>query len=162
MTPLAISGYDVAKAFHVIAAFAAYGLPLAYPMLIPYLRRRHPRALPGLHDVQHRLNIVLTGPGTVAVLALGLYMAADRHLFGRAWVDAGIAIVAVIAVAGGDIVRTTARLAEVSRADVAATPAGEPVRFSEAYQRLYRRYMAIEHTLGLLVLVAIFLMVTKP
>lgn len=162
MTVVAIAGYDVAKAFHVIAAFAAYGLPLAYPMLIPYLRRRHPRALPGLHDVQHRLNIALTGPGTVVLLALGLSMAADRHLFGQSWVDAGIAIVAVIAVAGGDIVRTTAKLAQTARADVEATAPGQPVRFSEAYQRLYRRYMAVEHTLGLLVLVAIFLMVTKP
>ena len=162
MTVLAVTGYDVAKAFHVIAAFAAYGLPLAYPMLIPYLRRRHPRALPGLHDVQHRLNVTLTGPGTVLLLALGLYMAADRHLFGRSWVDAGIAIVAVIAIAGGDIVRTTAKLAEVARTDVEATAPGAAVRFSEQYQRLYRRYMAVEHTLGLLVLAAIFVMVTKP
>ena len=33
------------KAIHIMAAFAAFGLPFAYPALIPYVRRRHPQAL---------------------------------------------------------------------------------------------------------------------
>ena len=61
--PLALESYSVVMAFHIMAVFLAYGLPAAYPLLIPYVRRRHPEAMPGVHDVQHRLNRVLTGPG---------------------------------------------------------------------------------------------------
>ena len=60
---LALSSYLVVKALHIMAVISAYGLPLAYPMMLPYVRRRHPRAMPGLHDVQHRLTKLLTGPG---------------------------------------------------------------------------------------------------
>ena len=108
----AVATFDAVKALHVIAAFAAYGLPAAYPVLLPYLRRHHPRALPGVHDVQHRLNIALTGPGTVALFLLGAYMASEDDLWGETYVTVPVAIVGVIAVAGGAIVRWTGQLAQ--------------------------------------------------
>ncbi len=156
----AVSTYDAVKALHVIAAFAAYGLPFAYPFLLPYLHRHHPRALPGVHDVQHRLNLALTGPGTVALLAFGAFMATRHHLWGQTWVTVPLVILAVIVVAGGAIVRWTAQLAQLAHADVQA--AGAAVTFGPAYSAVYRRYMATEVLLGALVLVAIFFMVAKP
>ena len=156
----AVTAYDAVKALHVIAAFAAYGLPFAYPFLLPYLHRHHPRALPGVHDVQHRLNLALTGPGTVALLAFGAFMATRHHLWGQTWVTVPLVILAVIVVAGGAIVRWTAQLARLAHADVQA--AGPAVTFGPAYSAVYRRYMATEVLLGALVLVAIFFMVAKP
>ena len=159
---VAITSYDVVKALHIMAVVCAYGLPLAYPMLLPYVRRRHPRAMPGLHDVQHRLNQRLTGPGTVLILLFGAYMASKNHLWGEVWVDVPIAILAVIAVLGGAlVVPSTSRLALLARDDVDAAGAGE-VAFGAAYEREYRRYMAAELLLGALVLVAIFFMAAKP
>lgn len=153
----------VVKALHVMAAFAAYGLPFAYPLFIPYLRRHHPRTLPGVHDVQHRLSVGLTGPGTVALLAFGIYLASHEHQWGEVYVQVGIAILAVIVVAGGLIVRWTAELSELATDAVAATPAGASViAFGDAYDAVYRRYLATEAGLGALVLVAIFFMVAKP
>ena len=153
----------VIKALHVMAAFSAYGLPLAYPLLIPYLRRHHPRALPGVHDVQHRLNIALTGPGTVALLAFGIYLATKEHQWDQAYVGVGIAVLAVIVVAGGMIVRWTAELSELATAAVGQTaPGGETITFGAAYDRVYRRYLVTETGLGALVLIAIFFMVVKP
>jgi hypothetical protein len=150
------------KALHVIAAFAAYGLPFAYPLFIPYLRRHHPRTLPGVHDVQHRLNLVLTGPGTVALLAFGIYLATKDHQWGEAYVNVGIAVLAVIVVAGGAIVRWTAELSRLAQADVARAGGDGAVAFSAAYEQTYRRYLITETALGALVLVAIFFMVAKP
>jgi uncharacterized membrane protein len=158
----AVAAYDAVKALHVVAAFAAYGLPAAYPLLLPYLHRHHTRALPGVHDAQHRLNVVLTGPGTVALLVLGAYLATDRHLWGEPWVDVPLAILAVIVVAGWAIVRWTAQLAELARADVEAAPPGAPVAFGPAYAAVYRRYLATEVALTGLVVVAIACMVAKP
>jgi hypothetical protein len=153
----------VVKALHVMAAFAAYGLPFAYPVLIPYLRRNHPRALPGVHDVQHKLSVGLTGPGTAALLAFGIYLATKEHQWDQPYVGVGIAVLAVIIVAGGMIVRWTAELSTLATADVgAAGQAPAPVAFGPAYEAVYRRYLLTETGLGLLVLVAIFFMVVKP
>jgi uncharacterized membrane protein len=162
----AITLYLVIKALHVMAAFAAYGLPFAYPFLIPYLRRHHPRTLPGVHDVQHRLSTWLTGPGTVALLGFGVYMASKDDLWGESWVMVGVVILAIIVIAGGGIVRWTKELSELARADVDAGGGsgggGGTVVFSAEYDRVYQRYLITEATLGALVLVAIFFMVVKP
>jgi hypothetical protein len=137
---------------------------MAYPMLLPYVRRKHPRTMPGLHDVQHRLNIRLTGPGTVLILAFGVYMASKHHLWGETWVAVPVAIIAVIGIVGGAvIVPASRRMAELSRADVDAAPAGSAtVSWSAEYDRVYGRYMVAEVFLGVLVLVAIFFMAAKP
>jgi uncharacterized membrane protein len=150
--------YSAIKAFHIMAAFAAYGLPFAYPFLLPYLHRHHPRALPGVHDIQHRLNKLLTGPGTVLLFIFGAYMASKHQLWGETWVAVPIAILAVIVVAGGLIVRWTGELATLSAADISTGS----TTFSPEYSATYRRYMATETMLGLLVLVAIFFMTAKP
>jgi uncharacterized membrane protein len=160
---LAVTSYLVVQALHVMAVIAAYGLPLTYPLLLPYLRRNHPRAMPGIHDVQLRLNQRLTGPGTVLVLAFGVYMASKHHYWGEAWVQVGLGIIAVIAVLGGAVVvPASRRMAELARADVEMIPAGGTVSWSAEYDRVYSRYMAAEITLGALVLVAIFFMTAKP
>jgi uncharacterized membrane protein len=156
-----VTFYLVVKALHVMAAFAAYGLPFGYPLVIPYLRRHHPRTLPGVHDVQHRLSILLTGPGTLALFAFGVYMATKDHLWGESWVAVGVVVIAIIGVAGGGIVKWTKQLSELARADIGAS-GGDTVAFSAEYDRVYRLYLATETTLGALVLVAIFFMVVKP
>lgn len=162
--PTALMTYPVVMAFHIIAVFLAYGLPAAYPLLIPYVRRRHPEAMPGVHDVQYRLNVVLTGPGTVLILVFGAYMASRHHLWGAAWVQVPLAILVLIgAVGGGIIVPASRRMAELSSADVeAGTGAAGGIVWSAEYERVYRRYMAAEVTLGVAVLVAIFFMAAKP
>jgi uncharacterized membrane protein len=159
---LAVTSYLVVQAFHVMAVVAAYGLPMAYPMLLPYVRRRHPRAMPGLHDVQYRLNQRLTGPGTVIVLAAGVYMASKHDLWGEAWVAVPVAIMAVIVVLGGGyVVPASKRMAALARADVDSA-GSETLSWSSDYDRTFSRYMVAEITLGVLVLVAVFFMVAKP
>jgi uncharacterized membrane protein len=160
---VAVTSYLVVQSLHVMAVVAAYGLPVSYPLLLPYLRKNHPRAMPGVHDVQHRLNKVLTGPGTALILAFGAYMASKHHLWGEAWVVVPIAILAVIVVLGGGfIVPVSARMSNLARTDVDAAPAGGSVAWSSEYDRTFSRYMAAEILLGVLVLVAIFFMAAKP
>ncbi len=161
---LAVTSYLVVQSLHIMAVVAAYGLPMAYPMLLPYVRRNHPRAMPGVHDVQYRLNIRLTGPGTVLILVFGAYMASKHHLWGEAWVAVPVAILAVIAVVGGGvIVPASRRMASLARADVDASAAADgSVAWSAEYERVYARDMAAELLLGALVLIAIFFMAAKP
>ena len=161
MTP-ALTSYSVVLALHIMAVLAAYGLPLAYPLLLPYVRRRNPRAMPGIHDVQHRLNLVLTGPGTVLVLGFGLYMAGEHHLFDQSWVQVGITAIVLIAVIGGWVVGASKRMAELAASDVAKAPPGADVTWSAEYETLYKRYLRVEELLAVIVLVAVFFMAAKP
>jgi uncharacterized membrane protein len=151
--PAALVFYDVVKSFHIMAVVAGYGLPMAYPLLLPYVRRRHPEAMPGVHEVQHRLNQRLTGPLTVLILIFGAYMASKHHLWGEPWVVVPLVILVIIGgLGGGVVVPATERLAELARVDIGGSE----------YALLYRRYMAAEVTLAVLVLVAVFFMAAKP
>ena len=145
-----MSTYTVVVALHIIAVVAAYGLPVTAPLLVPYVRRHHPAALPGLHAAQHRLNNVVTGPFTVLLLAFGVYLAIDGDLWGEPFVAVGIAAVAIIAVVGGGVVVPALR--QLAALDPA----------SADYDRVYRRYMTAETFLGAVVLIAIFAMAAKP
>ncbi|WP_028067082.1 hypothetical protein [Solirubrobacter soli] len=145
-----MSTYTVVVALHIIAVVAAYGLPLSAPLLVPYVRRHHPAALPGLHAAQHRLNNVVTGPFTVLVLVFGIYLATDGHRWDEPFVGVGIGAIAIIAVVGGGVVVPAVR-------QLAALDPG-----SAEYDRVYRRYMASESFLGVVVLLAIFVMAAKP
>lgn len=157
-----MSSYSVVIALHVIAVLLAYGLPLAYPLMLPYLRRTHPRSMPGVHDVQHRLNKILTGPGTALVLGAGIYLAAEGDAWDEPWVGVGFLAIIVIGLVGGWVVGTTARLSALAQADVAAAgPAGD-VAWSPEYEALYRRYERVELFLGAVVLVTVFCMAAKP
>jgi len=148
-----VSTYSVVLALHIIAVLAAYGLPLAYPLLLPYVRGRHPEALAGIHDVQYRLNVRLTGPGTVVIPAFGIYLASAGHHWGETWVSIPLGIIVVIAVLGGAVVvPATKRLAALAREDV----------HSAEYDRQFRRYLRVEVLLGALVLAAVFVMAAKP
>jgi uncharacterized membrane protein len=145
-----MSTYSVVVALHIIAVVAAYGLPLSAPLLVPYVRRHHPAALPGLHAAQYRLNNVVTGPFTVLVLAFGIYLASDGHRWGDPFVAIGIVAIAIIAVVGGGVIVPALR--QLAALDPA----------SAAYERVYRRYMVSESFLGVVVLVTIFVMAAKP
>jgi uncharacterized membrane protein len=153
-----VTAYSVVLALHIIAVLAAFGLPLAYPLLLPYVRRRHPAAMPGVHDVQHRLNVRLTGPGTALILGFGIYLAGKGHHWGELWVTVPLVLLLVIGALGGAVVvPASRRMAELARADVAAGGG-----WSDAYERLFRRYMAVEVLLVACVLIAVFFMAAKP
>lgn len=142
-----MTAYEVALFLHIAAVLAVYGPPLAYPVVVPYLRRRHPEALPGLHAVQYRLNLMVGVPASTLLFLAGAYMAQDRGLWSQRWVQVGVTNFALISVLGAAvIVPATRRLAQGG----------------DDYDRVYRRYLAVERLLGLLVMANIFLMATKP
>jgi MFS family permease len=162
LTALAV--YDVALAVHIMAVVAAFGLPLAYPLLVPYARRNHPRAMPAVHDIQTRMNNTVTAIGTVVILLVGGYLAGDRDYFGEVWVIVPLIILFVIGGVGGAVVTpATRKLAELAKRDVSRGDApGDTLVFSEEYDREYQHYMRAEIFLGALVLIAIFFMAAKP
>lgn len=93
---------------------------------------------------------------------IGVYRAADADVTDQPWVHAGMGAIAVIAVAGGWIVRASGRMAEPSAAEVARAGGDGTVAWSDDYEGLYRRYLLVEVFLGIVVLAAVFAMSAKP
>jgi hypothetical protein len=157
-----MTGYEFFLAVHILAVLLAYGLPLAYPLMLPWLRRNHPRAMPGVHEVQHRLNRILTGPGTLLVLGAGIYLASKADAWDEPFVGAGFVAVLIIGGVGGWVVGASDRMAKLAAADVAAAGPDGPVTWSDEYEDTWKRYESVERLLGLVVLVTVVLMAVKP
>ena len=131
-----MSTYSVVVALHIIAVVAAYGLPLTAPLLVPYVRRHHPAALPGCTRPSTGSTTSLTGPGRSWLLAFGIYLASDGDHWDEPFVGIGLGAIAIIAVVGGGVVvPALKRLAAL-----------DPV--SSEYAAVYRRYMTAESFLG--------------
>lgn len=149
---LALRFYDVVLSLHVAAIVVAFGVVFAYPVVLPWLRQHHPGAMGVVHETQGRLDrYVITLAATVALLS-GAYLATDRSLWSEIWVAIPFVIlVAILGVGGAVLAPTQRRLAGLASSGV-----GSP-----EYDADFRRLMTLSYVLAGLVLVAIFLMVTK-
>lgn len=161
---LAIYFYDVVVAVHVMAIVVAFGATFAYPVIEAQIRRLAPRALPAWHTTVAYLDARFVTPAAGVALFAGVYLASDRDLFDRIWVQIPFAILIVLfALMGSFFTPQSRKLAELAAKDVAAAGAGDgPVTWSGEYDALARRVAIVGTVAGVLVLLAIFLMVTKP
>lgn len=154
--------YDVVLSVHIAAIVIAFGVTFAYPVLIPFLARHHPRTMPAIHQAQDRIGkLVMTPAATVALLA-GAYLASDRDYWSELWVNIPLVILIVVLGLGGAFFAPHERkAAQLAARDVAAAADGE-VAWSEEYQAISRRIAAVGALTSGLVLVALFFMTTKP
>lgn len=159
---LAVTFYELVLVVHIVAAIVAFGVVFSYPVLEATVRRASPAAMPAVHRAQLRLGQVVVTPAATIVLLAGLYMASDRWEFSQAWLSTGMAIIAVLLGLGGAYFRPRERrLAELSERDVAASGGGE-VEFSDEYQRLDRQVAIVGVVTYVLIIAAVWVMVTKP
>ena len=101
-------------------------------------------------------------PAATVVLLAGLYMASDRWDFSQSWISTGIVIVVVLLGLGGAYFSPRERrLAELAERDIAASGGGE-IAFSEEYERLSRQVAIAGAVTYVLVIAAVWVMVTKP
>lgn len=152
---LAILFYDVVTAVHVTAVVLAFGVTFSYPILFPFLGRNHPGALGPVHAAQKRVGQLLITPFATLALLTGIYLASDRDLFDRIWVQVPMAILIVLLGLGGAFFSPSEE-----RAAALAPRDGQPP--SPEYLALAARIGKVGLLSSLLVLVAIFVMVLKP
>ena len=86
--PIAVQFYDVVLSIHILAVVVAFGVVFAYPLIDAQIRRASTEQLPMLHRLHLVLAQRIVTPGMVVVLVAGIYLAADRDLFGKPWVSA--------------------------------------------------------------------------
>jgi uncharacterized membrane protein len=155
---LAIEFYNVVLAVHIMAVAFAFGIVLAYPVLIPWARRTYPTAMPVVHALQVRIERAVIGPGMVLILAAGIYLASDADVWSESWVSVPLVILIVIGGLGGAVLTPLEkRLGELATRDVQG--GGE---LSAEYDAQLGRWSLFAYSCAVLVLLAIFFMTAKP
>jgi uncharacterized membrane protein len=161
--PLAVTSYDLSLFLHVTAVVVGFGATFAESVTFPVAMKLDKRHLPYVHRLQRAINQWFAGPAMLVILATGFYQVADRdwHM-GDFWLSGALAIVIVIgAILGAYFIPEDRRLQAMIERDIAASGTGEVV-LSDDYMRRARTEGIVGTIAGVLVLAAIYLMVTKP
>lgn len=159
-----ISFYNVVLFVHIAAVVLAFGVTFSFPIVMSFARRGYERHMGFYHRTQALIGSRLIGPLGAVVLLAGLYLAFEGpYEFGDPWIGSALLLLIIImGVGGGYLGPREERLAALAERDLAASPSDGSVRFGEDYERLFGQVRSVTLTLNALILIAIFLMVTKP
>jgi uncharacterized membrane protein len=163
MLVTAITSYDFSIFLHVTAVMVGFGSTFALAVATPVALKLDPRHLPYVHQLSLVLNRFFASPALVIVLATGFYQVSQGNWkFSAAWISATFAIVIVLGgIMGAVFMPSAKRLKALSERDIAAAGDG-PVTLSEEYNAKARIEAIFGPITGLLLVAAVFLMVTKP
>jgi uncharacterized membrane protein len=161
--PLAkIDAYNISLFLHIAAVVVGFGATYALALTFPVAQRVGNQHLPYVHEFSLAIARYLATPALVIVLITGMYQVAedpgDAIGFGDAWVSASFLILIVLGgLIGGYFIPADKRLGAMVERDLAN--GGEP---SEEYNRGAKQGAIVGPIAGVLILIAIFLMTTKP
>ncbi len=163
MSLASFSLYDLSLFVHITAVVVGFGATFAEALMFPVAMKVGRRHLPYVHRLQLAINQRFAGPALGLVILTGIYQTADGDWgFGSFWISATFAIAIVIgALNGAYFIPTDRRLGAMVERELAAGGGGD-VELSDEYQRQARREGMMGALTGVLIILAIFLMVTKP
>jgi hypothetical protein len=161
--PIAVSTYELSVFVHVTAVMVGFGATFAESVMFPVAMKLSPRHLPYVHRLQLTINRFFAMPALVVVLATGLYQMAEGNWdYGDLWVSGTLAIVVIIGgLLGAYFIPADRRLGPMVEREIADAGTGE-IKLSEEYQRGSRMEGMVGTATGILLVIAVFLMVTKP
>ena len=162
-----VTAYNVSIFIHVTAVVVGFGATFAESIAFPIISRTSVRHLPYLHQLQIAINRWLATPALVVVLITGIYQVSKGNWsFSDFWISATFVILIVLGgLNGAYFVPADKRLGAMVERELAAVPAdAEPALtdLSAEYQQGMRTEGIVGAIAGLLIVAAIFLMVTKP
>ena len=158
-----VDAYSISLFLHISAVVIGFGATYAEAIMFPVAMKVDKRHLPYVHRLDMAINQWLATPAMVVILITGIYQVAEddgrNWEFGDAWVSATFLILIILGgLLGGYFVPTDRKLAAMAERDLASGSA----EMSAEYQAGAKRIGAAGGLAGVLVLVAIFLMTTKP
>jgi uncharacterized membrane protein len=161
--PLAISNYEFSLFIHITAVVVGFGASFAESVMFPVAMKTSPRHLPYVHRLQLTINRYFVNPALLIVVLTGVYQMSEGNWeWGDLWVSATLVIVVAIgALNGAYFIPTDRKLLPILERDIEASGSGE-VKLSEEYLSKGRTEGIVGAIVGALLVIAIFLMVTKP
>jgi uncharacterized membrane protein len=160
MTISTIDAYNIVLFVHILAVVVGFGVVFTYPLLDAYARRTNILDLVALHRFQVFLTKRVIQPALLVILLAGIYLATSDRGFELSdpWISAAFAIVIVLGgLAGAVYGPTEKKLLELAKRDLK-----QGQKPSDAYERQAIKLARFGALGSLLILVALFLMVTKP
>jgi Predicted integral membrane protein (DUF2269) len=103
--PPAVTFYDVVLWIHISAVVTAFGGLFAYPVFLAVNAKAPITERANFHRLQIAFSKRVTGPTIAVVLAAGVYLATDAHLWSKAWVVVPFVLLLVIAGLGATVLR---------------------------------------------------------
>ena len=154
-----ISLYSISVWIHISAAVVGLGSTFALAVGFPLAQKLDARYMPFIHHLSAALNSRLAGPAMGLILITGIYQVADGPWsFGDPWISGTFVIVIALgALQGAYFTRTDRRLAAMAEKELAAGA----TTLSDDYSKQAQREGSIGALAGLLIIAAVFLMVTK-
>jgi hypothetical protein len=154
----AITFYDISVFVHVSAVVVGFGATFAEAIMFPVAMTAGKQHLPYVHRLQLAINQRMASPALLLIIITGIYQTADRWEFSDFWISATFLIALILGgLSGAYFIPSDRRLGPMVERDLA--DGGEP---SAEYLAQARRQGMFGALAGVLVLLAIFLMVTKP
>jgi uncharacterized membrane protein len=164
--PLAVTSYEFSIFLHITAVVVGFGATFAESIMFPVAMKVSPRHLPYVHRLQLTINQWFATPALVVVLATGFYQVSEGNWeMGDFWISGTLAIVIVIGgLLGGFFIPSDRRLGPMVQREIDQLGPGEISLsdLSPEYRRQGRMQGIVGTITGILLIAAIFLMVTKP
>jgi uncharacterized membrane protein len=160
---LAVTSYDFSLFLHITAVMVGFGATFAESIMFPVALKMSPRHLPYVHRLQLTINQWFATPALVVVLATGFYQVAEGNWeLGDFWISGTLVIVIAIGgVLGAYFIPADRRLGPMVQREIDAAGDGE-IALSPEYRRQSMMEGVVGTIVGILLVMAIFLMVTKP
>lgn len=154
-----VTAYNVGVFIHVLAVVVAIGATYAYPVVLAWVERFAPQAVPATYAALRRVDRIIVTPGLIVILLAGFYLLSEGKIkVSEDWVSLGIVTVLILlGMTHAYFKPRWDRGIELAERDLKA--GGE---LSDEF-RANSKQMAIAGMLmSLLVIVTIFFMVVKP
>ena len=163
---LAVTTYDFSVFLHVSAVMIGFGATWAEAVMFPVAAKMSPRHLPYVHRLQLVINKFLAAPAILIVASTGIYQASEGSWdYGDLWVSGTIAILVVVAaILLAYFIPPDRKLLPMIEKEIADLGGGEIQlsQLSAEYIRKGKLEGAIGSLMGVLLIVAIYFMTTKP
>src|SRR3954452_8722956 len=164
--PLGIENYEYSIFLHITAVVVGFGATFSESVMFPVAMKMSPRNLPYVHRLQLVLNQFFAIPAALVVAATGIYQVDKGGWdYGDLWLSAAIAIlIAIFRVNILFFIPTDRRLLPIIQKAIADAGDRELqlADLPPEYQRWGRAEGIVGSIMGLLLVAAIFFMVTKP
>jgi uncharacterized membrane protein len=154
-----ITALSISVWIHVTAALVGFGSTFAEAVTFQVAMKLDKRHLPYVHKLQLFINQRLATPALVVILVTGFYQVSEGNWsMGDAWISLTLLIVIVLGgLLGGYFIPTDRKLYDQVSKELAA--GGE---LSQDYLAAVRREGVFGAITGVLIVIALFLMITKP
>jgi uncharacterized membrane protein len=164
--PLAVENFEVSIFLHITAVVVGFGVTFSESVMFPVAMKMSARNLPYVHRLQLVLNQFFAIPAAIVVAATGVYQVDKLDFdYGDFWLSATIAILVVIFLVNIlFFIPTDRKLLPIIEKAIA--DAGDKeltlAELPPTYQRLGRAEGIVGSIMGILLIAAIYFMVTKP